>query len=724
MKASLSRIRPFLYLLVCLPFSGFAQIQIEDFTSHWAFPYARAELKWNRDSDYYTILDPKTQKLIQKRTQDQTEIRVLADLSSQNLPQIQDYTFSRDQRKILLITQKKSIYRYSFTAKYYLYDLDSKSLEPLSSEPQSYATFSPDGEKVAYVQNNNLFYYLIKEQKTIQITTDGEKNKIINGSGDWVHEEEFELVRAFSWSPDSQYLVFHRFDETRVKEFTMLLWGTKEQLYPQHYTFKYPKAGEENAKVSLHLYHLPSQQTRPIVLPISAESYYPKVAWTKQAHILSVRCLNRLQNTLQLFHIDILKDSAILVLEERSDTYVDITFCKELFYLKDQKHFIISSERSGYKHLYLYRVNGDLVRPLTRGKWELIDMIGVNETPKKPWIYYLSTEKGYLERRLYRVNIEGKRKTLLSKEKGVVRVHMSKDGKHYIESFSSQQKPPTIRLFGSDGKKIRTLISNEAYIKTVQTYNLVEKEFFSFPASDGQKLHGYFFKPKNFSKKNKYPLLLYQYSGPGTQNVLNEWGGHPSYYWHQFLVQQGFVVAVVDTRGGGGRGVGFKKATYGQMGKLELEDLIQAGQYLRSLSFVDENKLGIWGWSYGGYMSALALMAGNEIFTHAISVAPVSSWRFYDTIYTERYMGLPQQNPEGYDNYSPLSHVEKLKGNFLLIHGTADDNVHFQHALVLQAALVQANKPFSTQYYTNETHSLAQSRTHLFYRIFKFLQEE
>ena len=696
------------------------KIEVEDFTEkHLFWPQGLRGLNWLKDGTQYSTLEQNSIVAYNVITGQKSSVLLDVDALDQRL-QIQTYVFSEDEQKILLLTQRENIYRYSYTAIYYIYDRVTKRLSSLGQGRQSYATFSPDGSKVAYVQANNLYYYDLITEKTVQITEDGLLNEIINGSTDWVYEEELMLTKAFFWSPDSKRLAYYRFDERHVKEFTMHIWQTNI-LYPYAYRFKYPKAGEENAKVEVYIYDLKSKQHLKVDLGDESDFYLPRMQWTRDADLLSIERLNRLQNQRDILHVDARTAKSQVILREISNTYIDLDFCDDLYYLKDGTHFLYSSEESGFKHFYLYTLQGKKVRALTQGKWEATKFVALDENAK-PMLYYLSTEGDAQERHFYKIDLKAKHKVRLSKQSGVHSVQMSRDLSYYINTYSSPEQPPLTRLYRTkDHTLVKILRDNESLLQQTKAYGFVQKEFFSFPTKGSQVLSAYLLKPKNFDSSKSYPLLIYQYSGPGVQLVQQAWGGG-NYAWHQMLTQKGYIIAVVDTRGTGARGETFKKATYAQMGRLEVEDLAETAKYFATLPYIDANRMGIWGWSYGGYMSSLALFLYPEYFKLAIAVAPVTSWRFYDTIYTERYLKRPQENAEGYDNYSPLSHVKGLKGKYLLIHGTADDNVHFQHSIALQEALIRAGKHFSSFYYPGEAHSLRSVRTHLYKMMTQFIE--
>lgn len=642
--------------------------------------------------------------------------------SSESAPlRFDDYAFSADEQKVLIASEKESIYRRSSKAYYYIYDLRNQQLKRLASgAKQSYATFSPDGTKVAFVRDNNLYYVDLATMEEKAITNNGKWNYIINGSSDWVYEEEFGFAKAFFWSPDGQSIAYYIVNESDVKEYNMQVWSG---LYPQDYKFKYPKAGEKNSLIDIAVYHLRDNKTVSMNLGDEKDIYIPRIYWTKSEFTLSIVRMNRLQNKLEILHGDTRSGNTNIVLIEESNTYIDINFIDDLTYLNDQKHFIRTSEKDGFKHLYLHKMDGSLVRQITKGDWEVDQFLGVDE--KKQLIYYSSTAVSPLERHLFVVGLNGKNVKQMTKVSGIHGINLSTDFKYYIDYYSSSQSPLRVSLHAaSSGKEVKVLEDNSLLRKTLDNYSWSKKAFFSFKTKGEVSLNGYMIKPPNFDKNKRYPVLMYVYGGPGSQLVLNNWGGGRE-WWFQHLAQKGYIIVCVDNRGTGGRGKVFKDISYGQLGKYETEDQIEAAKYLAKQPYINKERIGIWGWSYGGYMSSLCLFLGGDYFKAAIAVAPVTNWRFYDTIYTERYLQTPQQNPTGYDKYSPLSHVDKLKGNFLLIHGTGDDNVHFQNSVALVDGLIAAGKQFQTFYYPNRNHGIYGGNTslHLYRLMTDFLLE-
>ncbi|MCD2257694.1 S9 family peptidase [Psychroserpens luteolus] len=629
-----------------------------------------------------------------------------------------DYTFSDDESKVLLATNVESIFRRSTLGHYYVYDVTSNTVDLISEEKIQEPTFSPDASKIAYGLNNNLYIKDLKTGKTEQFTYDGEKNKIINGITDWVYEEEFSFVRAFEWNASGDKIAFIRFDETNVPEFSMDVYG--QQLYQTQQVFKYPKAGETNSDVSLHIYDV-NQKTIKEFKPKKQYSdfYIPRLKWTNDANILSAQYMNRHQNELDLWMINSNSGDGDLVLAETDKAYIDVTF--NLTFLKDNS-FIWTSEKDGFNHIYHYDNKGTLINQLTSGNWEVTNYYGYNEKSKR--IFYQSTEDGSINRSVYSIGLNAKKKKRLTKSTGTNAASFSADFTYFINSYSSATNPPEYTLNNSKtGDLVKSIKDNDKLAQKLSNYKTSQKEFSTININ-GNDLNMWMIKPANFDESKTYPLFMYQYSGPGSQQVANRWNGTND-YWYQHLAQLGYIVACVDGRGTGFKGSDFKKVTQNELGKYEVEDQIAAAKQLAKLPYIDENNIGIWGWSYGGFMSSNALFKGNDTFSMAIAVAPVTSWRFYDTIYTERYMTTPQENPSGYDENSPINHVNKLKGDFLLIHGTGDDNVHVQNTMRMVEALIQADKQFEWMIYPDKNHGIygGNTRLHLYKKMTNFIHD-
>jgi len=638
----------------------------------------------------------------------------------EGLDYFQTFSLSEDEQKVILGVQVESIFRRSVQGRYYVYDLQSKALTEIDTQKIQEPHFSPDNSKVAYVKNNNIYIKNLVDNKTTQVTQDGEKNKIINGLTDWVYEEEFAFVKAFEWSKDGDYIAYLKFDESDVPEFSMDVYGTYgNDLYPKQDVFKYPKAGENNAKVSCHMYNLNSGKSTEVEL--GDYHYIPRLKWTQNNTLLSVQTTNRKQNILKL-HLVNTEDLAVnTVLTETDEAYVDVT--DNLTFLDDNS-FIWTSEKDGWNHIYHYKENGKLINQVTKGNWEVTNYYGYNS--KENRIYFQSTETGSINRAVYSIKISGKSKTALADDIGTNSADFSADFSYFINTFSNVDTPRRFSLHESkNGKLLRKIKDNQELKDKLASYNLSKKELSTININ-GNALNMWMIKPKHFDPSKTYPLLMYQYSGPGSQSVSNRFFGTND-YWYQMLAQEGFIVACVDGRGTGYKGREFKKVTQLQLGKYELEDQVAAAQQLGLESYIDADRIGIWGWSYGGFMSSNAIFQANDVFSFAIAVAPVTSWRFYDTIYTERYMTTPQDNASGYDDNSPITHVDEFeKGDYLLIHGSADDNVHVQNTMQLIEALVQANKTFDWRIYPDKNHGIygGNTRLHLYTVMTEFLMKQ
>ncbi|MBU2651848.1 MAG: S9 family peptidase [Bacteroidetes bacterium] len=627
---------------------------------------------------------------------------------------LESYTFSDDESRILIPTETEPIYRHSSESNYFVYDLKSKKLQSISQNgKQRLASFSPDGSQVAFVRENNLFIAKPFLGEETQITQDGKDRSIINGTTDWVYEEEFGFTKGYFWSPDGKQIAYYRFDETGVPEYQMQIWGN---LYPENYQYKYPKAGEDNSLVTIHVYNILEGSTQIMDLGEETDQYIPRIKWTADEGILAIQRLNRLQNHLDILLADASTGKTKVIYTEDNPYYIDIT--DHWTFLPDQEHYIITSEKSGYNHIYLYDLNGQEIRQLTSGEWDVINVTGYDS--RKKLVYYVSAESSPLNRDLYSVDMEGN-KRLISSRTGTNDAEFSKTYEYYINTFSDANTPPYITVNKSDGKEIRVIENNEALLNRIHEYGFSQKEFFEITTSEGIRLNAWKILPWNFEIEKKYPVLMTVYGGPGSQTVTNSWGYGDT--WYQYLAENGIMVVSVDNRGTGARGQEFKKMTYLQLGKFETLDQIEAARYIVSLDYVNPEHIGIFGWSYGGYMSTLCITKGSDVFSTAIAVAPVTNWRYYDNIYTERFMRTPQENPGGYDDNSPINHVDKMKGNYLLVHGTGDDNVHVQNTMDLITALVAANKQFELLLYPNKNHGIygGNTRYHLYTRMTDFL---
>jgi len=674
-----------------------------------------------KNGDFYTILNHYQEGTFLEKYDYKTLDKLETIVSGNQLIGIKyfdDYTFSDDETKLIIGVDKQRIFRHSWMGKYYVYDLNTKKLTLISDRLIQEPSFSPDGKKVAYAHENNLFVKNLETEETIQITKDGEKNKIINGISDWVYEEEFAFVKAFSWNGNSDKIAYIRFDETEVPEFSMDIYGNS--LYPKKQVFKYPKAGEKNSEVSLHLFDLKKQKSSPINLGVHQQYYIPRIEWTKENNILAVRTLNRHQNNLNLLFIDGNSLKSSLILNEKDAAYIRIT--DDLTFLKDNS-FIWTSEKDGFNHIYHYNKTGKLQNQVTKGPWEITDYYGFSAETNR--IFFQSTEEGSINRSVYSIDILGKKKEKLSTKIGTNSASFSNSFNYFVNTFSSATSPEIFTLIDSKTRKeIKEIKNNQELTDKLKNYTISSKEFSTLKTKNGE-FNMWMIKPTDFDSKKEYPLFLYQYSGPGSQSVSNSWFNSKD-YWHLMLAEMGYIVACVDGRGTGFLGRDFKKVTYKQLGKFEIEDQIEAAKELSKLPYINSGKIGIWGWSYGGYMSSLAITKGANVFKMGIAVAPVTSWRFYDSVYTERYMQTPQENPSGYDDNSPINFVELLQGDYLLIHGTGDDNVHVQNTMQMINALVEANKQFELFIYPDRAHGISKgnnTRLNLYQKMTNFIEK-
>ena len=608
--------------------------------------------------------------------------------------------FNDTETKVLIPVDEEAIYRRSSKANYFVYDLLTKKITEVSGNgKQLFATFSPDGNSVAFVRDNNLFVKNLLSGEEKQLTSDGKNNEVINGRSDWVYEEEFSFAQAFYWSPDGKKIAFYKFNEKEVPEFSMTMF---DGLYPTEYKYKYPKPGEKNAIVSIHVYDLASSSIKTVDIGAETDQYIPRIRWTQDANTVCVLRMNRHQNKVEYLLANASTGATKTLMTETDKYYVDIEK-EQLTFLNNGKQFINVSEKDGFNHIYLYDLSGKQITQITKGAWEVSDIYGIDQ--KNGLIYYQSSESSPLQRDVYVIGLNGKGKRKISTQTGTNTASFSTTFNYYILAHSSAKSPSYVSLHTNKGVVIRVLEDNAKAKAKFAEYQLSPTEFFSLTTSEGVNLNGYMIKPANFDPNKKYPVFMYVYGGPGSQNVVDSWSGSRN-MWFNYLAQKGYIVACVDNRGTGARGAEFKKMTYQNLGHYETIDQIEAAKWFAKQSYVDAGRIGIWGWSYGGYMSSLCITKGADTFKMAIAVAPVTTWRYYDSIYTERYLRTPQENAKGYDENSPINFADKLKGKFLLIHGTADDNVHFQNSVMFSEALIQANKSFEQAYYPNKNHGI------------------
>jgi dipeptidyl-peptidase-4 len=636
--------------------------------------------------------------------------------------QFSSYSFSPNEKYILLTAAPEMIYRHSMKADGYLFDRTSRKTTKLSENGKFMSPeFSPEGKSLSFIRENNLFIVDLTSMKETQVTTDGKRNAIINGAVDWVYEEEFSQLKfskykGFDWAPDGKRIVYYKFDESEVKEFNLTTYGT---LYPQESTYKYPKAGEKNSKVSAFVYDLASG--RNIRLQTGEDwEYLPRINWTKDPMQVSVQRMNRHQNVLELIFCDAETGSAKVILRDTNTTFIEIT--DDLTFLNDGKRFIWSSARDGYHHIYLYGTDGKLIKQITSGKYDVTQYYGFDE--KTSEFFYQSAEPTARERRIVSITLKGKKK-ILSTGEGVHEAEFSNGFNYFADTYSTITTPFTSALYTRDGKLARTLEDNATLKKTLSNYSLGKTDAFSIYTVDSTELLAWKIVPPDFDPTKKYPVLLYLYGGPGRQTVMNEWAGTQQ-LWHHLLAQKGYVILSVDNRGTPGRGIEFANCIYKDMGGPEVRDQLEVAQWIKKQNWADPTRVGVWGWSFGGYMSSLLMTKTPGVFKTGIAVAPVTNWRYYDNIYTERYLQTPQENAKGYDENSPINFAKDLKGNFLLVHGSGDDNVHYQNTMEFINALVKNNKQFDLMVYPNRNHGIygGGARLHLFTLMTEFIEKK
>ncbi len=629
--------------------------------------------------------------------------------------ELKEYSWSNDETKLIILKDKESIYRRSFKSIVYVYDIAKKQSIKVDDAKILHPTLSPDGNQIAFVKDNNLFIKNLRTNKTLQVTKDGKWNAIINGNADWVYEEEFSLSKAFEWSKEGNYIAYYKFNESKVPMYTMAYY---DSLYPRQYTYKYPKAGEVNAEIEIHVYNLQTKKDVKANIGAEKDIYIPRIAFTENNNQLSVMWLNRLQNHMKLLMVDAATGKSNIYYEETNQYYVDIS--NSMRFLKDGKHFLYTSEKSGYKHIYIQSLTGKDAVQITKGNFDVTDVLGIDETAQT--IYFLAAYSSPLTRSLLSVDMDGKNTTQLLSDEGTYSIRFSSDFSYFSNTYSTVTTPPQISIYETKSlTKVRTLKDNTSLQARMKEYGFATPAFIKVPNSKGDILNGWILKPANFDETKKYPVLFCNYGGPGSQQVANRWGAVSS--WHQYLAQQGIIIVCVDNTGTGFRGEAFKKKTYLQLGKLEIEDQIDAAKYMATLPYVDSKRIGHYGWSFGGFMSSLAITKGADVFALAVAGAPVTNWRYYDNIYTERYMRTPAENKQGYDENAPLNYVKNIKGKFLIVHGTADDNVHFQNSVMMVNEMIKQNIDFESAYYPNKAHGIRGDNAdlHLWRTISRFI---
>ncbi|MBM6757711.1 S9 family peptidase [Bacteroides mediterraneensis] len=719
------------YALLCLVSVQAQKVTLQDVVNGTYRAQSIYGLKPMLDGEHYTQISKDHKRIVKYSFKTGKEVATIFDVATarnSTLKSFDDYIMSPDESLILIQTETKPIYRRSFTAVYYLYNVKNRTLEPLSNNgPQQVPLFSPDSHQIAFVRNNNI--YLIKllfGNSESQVTKDGEYNKVLNGIPDWVYEEEFGFNRAFDFSADSRMIAYIRFDESQVPMFSfpwykgMAPEKKEYATYPGSYNYKYPKAGVSNSKVSVHTFDIKSHVTRKMELPIDSDGYVPRIKFTSDPEKLAIMTLNRHQNRFDIYMANprsaickvAIRDEAEQYIKEQA--YSDIVFYPE--------HIVLMSERDGYNHLYLYTIGGNLVKQITKGNFEVKEFLGWDQ--KANVFYYTSNEGSPLRTAVYKIDGKGK-KTKLSTRTGTNNALFSKNLNYYINTYSSAQTPTLITLNNNKGQEMVTLLDNKELKSKIAQLNMPTKEFFTFKTQEGVELNGWMMKPVNFNPSKKYPVIMHQYSGPGSQQVLDKWGigsfGDGGMF-EAVMCDKGYIMVCVDGRGTGGRGAAFEKCTYLSIGVKEAIDQAQAAKYLSTLPYIDGSRIGIWGWSYGGYNTLMSMSEGSGAFKAGVAIAAPSDWRFYDSVYTERFMRTPKENGDGYNSSSAINRVHQLKGKLLLIHGSADDNVHFQNFMEYNEALIQANVQFETQIYTNRNHGISggNTRNHLMNRVANF----
>lgn len=711
------------------------QITLEDIWAKGTFrPSGISSIRSMQDGEHYCVLTRTSIDKYSYRTGEREgAICSFNDplrKSARQMPPIESYEFSADEQKILLSSGFEPLYRHSGVSDYYVYDVADGNMEKISHNgKQRLTTFSPNGKMVAFVRDNNLYIMNLATMRETQVTTDGKFNEIINGTTDWVYEEEFGITKGFYWSPDSKRIAFYRFDESKVKEYSMQMWG---ELYPENYTYKYPKAGEDNSVVDVLIYELATSKTLKLDIGSQNDQYIPRIQWTQNPNVLAVMRMNRLQNKMEILLADAIDGDLSALYTETDEAYVEVP--DTWMFLNDGKQMLITSERDGYNHIYLYGLDGGLVRQITSGDFDVVAVSAVDE--KSGVVYFTSHEDGAINKSLYMVSLKDKnpKRVCLNYKVGDIDKVYDADGltfsqtkthvlgtysavfsegcKYYICTYSNANMPPAYTLHDSKGNLVKVLENNNGLQRKMREYGVGNKQFGTLTTSLGTELNYYMILPPDFDSTKRYPLFFYVYGGPGNQQVNNAYG-YNDYYWFHMLAQQGYVVACFDGRGTGGRGARFKKMTYRNLGKYECEDAVEAARWFGKKQWIDETRIGIFGWSFGGYLSTLSILKGHDVFKSAIAVAPVITWRYYDNIYTERFLQRPQDNPRGYDDNSPLNFANLLSGNYLLVHGTGDDNVHFQNAVDMVTALETAGKQFEFRIYPNKNHSIYGGNTRL-----------
>lgn len=728
----------FLTLVCVCALATFAQskqaITLKDVTSGKYRPQSMGNITPMADGETFLKMNAEQTKITKYSFKDGKELETIFDVTTArncSFKYFDNYILSPDETRLLIQTETNYIYRRSYTAEFYLFSIKNNKLEPLSEAgPQQVPLFSPDGQQIAFVRNNNLHLVkLLYGNSESQVTKDGEFGKVLNGIPDWVNEEEFGYNCAFDFSADSKMLAYIRFDESQIPMYSFMLYeGQYPRLkqytdYPNTYSYKYPLTGKANANVSVHTFDIKSRVTKKMDLPLDADGYIPRIRFTKDPNVLSIVTLNRTQNRFDLYFADPRSTVCKLIIRDEDPCYFDEAMLDNIVFYPN--NFVFMSEKSGYSHLYWYSMTGTLQKQITQGKFEVSKFLGWDE--KSNTFYFESNEESPTRRAIYKIDSKGK-KTKLSQQVGTNTAIFSSNMKYFVNSFDNLNTPPVVTLNDNKGKVLKTLIDNQALKDKISKLDLPEKSLFSFTTSDGTQLNGWMIKPLHFDPNKKYPVIMYQYSGPGSQEVLDSWRldiDRNGISWSTYMATEGFLMVCVDGRGTGGRGTEFEKCTYLKLGVLESKDQVETAKYIGTLPYADKDRIAIWGWSFGGYNTLMSLSEGSNVFKAGVAVAAVTDWKYYDTIYGERFMRTPQENAEGYKMSSTFTRADKLHGKLLLIHGTADDNVHIQNFTEYSEHLVQLNKPFDMHIYTNRNHSIfgGNTRYHLFNKISEFMKK-
>lgn len=720
-------------ILLCMAMSfltsAFAmsqQLTIEDINAGQYYAHSIRGVTPMNDGEHYTQLSPDNKRIVKYSYKTGKEVGVIFDVETArecDLEKIQGYIFSPDEKRILIETEREPIYRRSYSSVYHLYSVENNKLSELTEGKIRIPVFSPDGNLIAFVRDNNIFLIkLLYGGSESQITKDGEINKVINGAPDWVYEEEFGYNSALTFSPDNKMIAYVRWDESNVKSFEFPMYKgdcpayMQYAEYPGKYTYKYPVAGEDNSKVSVKTFDIFSKVTRTMQLPIEDDAYIPRIRFTNNPEQLAIMTINRHQNRFDMYYANPRSGVCKLILRDESNWYIKESIYDNIkFY---DKYFSLLSEKDGFAHLYWYTINGTLVKQVTQGEFEVKSFLGWDE--KSNTFYYVSNEGSPLRTAVWKTDGKG-RKTCLSQKEGTNNAMFSTGMKYFINFFNNTETPTEVTINDNNGKTIATLMDNADLKAKVAGMKMPEKEFFTFTTPEGYELNGWMMKPVDFDPSKKYPVLMFQYSGPGSQQVLDTW----SVSWETYMATQGYIAVCVDGRGTGGRGAAFEKCTYLSIGVKEADDQVSAAKYLGTLPYIDKDRIAIWGWSYGGYMTLMSMSQGSNVFKAGIAVAAPTDWRFYDTVYTERFMRTPQENKEGYDKASAINRIDKLHGKLLMVHGTADDNVHYRNMAEYCEELVQHDKYCDMQIYTNRNHNImgGNTRNHLYKKLTNYIKE-